>query len=133
GLTPSTAYTVHVVARDAAGNVSDASDTASFTTLAGQASGCTPSYKLVNSWQGGFQADITLKCTSAVTSWKTSLTYPSGVGVTQVWNATMTAAGSTYAFANVGYNGSVPAGGSVTFGYIGSWNGTGTPPAPTFP
>ncbi|MEU9834924.1 cellulase family glycosylhydrolase [Streptosporangium sp. NPDC048047] len=132
GLTPSTAYTVHVVARDAAGNTSPASGTVGFTTLAGQASGCTPSYKLVNSWQGGFQGEITIRCTSAVTSWKTTLTYPSGVGVTQVWSARMTAAGSAYTFANADWNGTIPAGGSTTFGYIGSWNGTGTPPVPTF-
>ncbi|MFF0309183.1 endo-1,4-beta-xylanase [Streptosporangium sp. NPDC004379] len=132
GLSPSTAYTVHVIARDAAGNTSPASGTVGFTTLAGQASGCTPSYKLVNSWQGGFQGEITIRCTSAVTSWKTTLTYPSGVGVTQVWSARMTAAGSAYTFANADWNGTIPAGGSTTFGYIGSWNGTGTPPVPTF-
>ncbi|GAB2442681.1 hypothetical protein GCM10027187_00440 [Streptosporangium sandarakinum] len=132
GLNPSTAYTVHVVARDAAGNVSDASDSASFTTLAGQASGCTPSYKLVNSWQGGFQGEITIRCASAVTSWKTTLTYPSGVGITQVWSAKVTGGGPAYTFTNADWNGTIPAGGSTTFGYIGSWNGTGTPPAPTF-
>ncbi|MFG1753482.1 endo-1,4-beta-xylanase [Streptosporangium sandarakinum] len=132
GLNPSTAYTVHVVARDAAGNVSDASDSASFTTLAGQASGCTPTYKLVNSWQGGFQAEITIRCASAVTSWKTTLTYPSGVGITQVWSAKVTGGGPAYTFTNADWNGTIPAGGSTTFGYIGSWNGTGTPPAPAF-
>nr|WP_245651903.1 hypothetical protein [Streptosporangium amethystogenes] len=25
----------------------------------------------------------------------------------------------------------MPAGGSTTFGFIGSWNGSGTPPTPT--
>ncbi|MEU6743186.1 endo-1,4-beta-xylanase [Streptosporangium sandarakinum] len=132
GLTPNTAYTVHVIARDAAGNTSPASGTANFTTLPGQAGGCTPSYKLVNSWQGGFQAEITIRCASAVTSWKTTLTYPSGVGITQAWSSRMSGSGPAYTFTNADWNGTIPAGGSTTFGYIGSWNGTGTPPAPTF-
>ncbi|MGW0058750.1 endo-1,4-beta-xylanase [Streptosporangium sandarakinum] len=132
GLTPSTAYTVHVVARDAAGNTSPASGTVGFTTLAGQSTGCTPSYKLVNSWQGGFQGEITIRCTGAVTSWKTTLTYPSGVGITQAWSSRMTGGGPAYTFTNADWNGTIPAGGSTTFGYIGSWNGTGTPPAPAF-
>ncbi|MGW0073318.1 cellulose binding domain-containing protein, partial [Streptosporangium sandarakinum] len=75
---------------------------------------------------------ITIRCTGAVTSWKTTLTYPSGVGVTQVWSAKVTGGGPAYTFTNADWNGTIPAGGSTTFGYIGSWNGTGTPPAPTF-
>ncbi|GGQ04584.1 endo-1,4-beta-xylanase [Streptosporangium pseudovulgare] len=130
GLTPNTAYTVHVVARDAAGNTSPASGTVDFTTLAGQSTGCTPSYRLVNSWPGGFQGEITLRCASAVTSWKTTLIYPSGVGVTQAWSSRMSGSGPAYTFTNADWNGTIPAGGSTTFGYIGSWNGTGTPPAP---
>ncbi|GII02958.1 cellulase family glycosylhydrolase [Planobispora takensis] len=130
GLTPETAYTVHVVARDAAGNVSDASESTSFTTTPTPPSGCTATYKLVNSWQGGFQGEVTVKCTAAVTSWKTTLTYPAGVKVTQNWSSTLSVSGNAYTFSNAAWNGSLPAGGSTTFGFIGSWSGTGTPPAP---
>ncbi|GIH91225.1 endo-1,4-beta-xylanase [Planobispora siamensis] len=131
GLTPETAYTVHVVARDAAGNTSANSETTTFTTPAGPGgTGCTATYRLVNSWQGGFQGEVTVKCASAVTSWRTTLTYPSGVNITQNWSSTMSASGNAFTFSNAPWNGTVPAGGSTTFGFIGSWNGTGTPPSP---
>ncbi|MGV9773513.1 cellulose binding domain-containing protein [Streptosporangium sp. NPDC003464] len=131
GLNPSTAYTVHVVARDAAGNLSTASGTTTFTTSPGQpGGGCTAAYRTANSWQGGFQGEVTVTCTTAVTSWRTTLTYPSGVNVTQSWSSTMTANPPAFTFTNAPWNGTVPAGGSTTFGLIGSWTGTGTPPTP---
>ncbi|GAA2886488.1 hypothetical protein GCM10010517_50270 [Streptosporangium fragile] len=132
GLSPETAYTVHVVARDAAGNTSTASESTSFTTLAGQPGGpCTATYRTVNFWQGGFQGEVTVRCTTAVTSWKTTLTYPSGVNVTQSWSSTLSATPPTFTFTNAAWNGTIPANGSATFGFIASWNGTGVPPTPT--
>ncbi|GAA3443861.1 endo-1,4-beta-xylanase [Planomonospora venezuelensis] len=130
GLTPETAYTVHVVARDAAGNVSDPSATTAFTTGSGPADGCSAAYRLVNSWQGGFQGEVTVTCTAAVTSWKTTLTYPAGVKVTQNWSSALSTSGTASTFTNAPWNGNLPAGGSTTFGFIGSWTGTGAPPAP---
>ena len=134
GLTPGTAYTVNVVARDAAGNASAASADTTFTTTNGPTdpgTGCTSTYKTTNAWQGGFQGEVTVKCAGAVTTWRTVLTYPAGVNVTQTWSATLTASGTAFTFTNAAWNGAVPAGGSTTFGFIGSWNGTGTPPTPT--
>ncbi|GAA3443862.1 cellulase family glycosylhydrolase [Planomonospora venezuelensis] len=130
GLTPETAYTVHVVARDAAGNVSEASETTSFTTTSTPPSDCAATYKPVNSWPGGFQGEVTVTCAAAVNSWKTTLTYPAGVKVTQNWSSTLSASGTAFTFSNAAWNGSIPAGGSTTFGFIASWTGTGTPPAP---
>ncbi|WP_406318963.1 cellulase family glycosylhydrolase [Streptosporangium sp. NBC_01639] len=131
GLNPATAYTVHVVARDAAANTSPASATTTFTTTTAPPNGCTSTYKTTNSWQGGFQGEVTVKCTTAVTTWKSVLTYPAGVNITQAWNATHTATGTVFTFTNAAWNGTIPAGGTATYGFIGSWNGTGTPPTPT--
>ncbi|MEV4186021.1 cellulase family glycosylhydrolase [Streptosporangium canum] len=131
GLSPQSAYTVHVVARDAAGNLSAASDSTSFTTTATPPSGCAATYRMTNSWRGGFQGEVTVTCTAAVTGWKTTLTYPAGVGVTQSWNSTLSAAPPVFTFTNAAWNGAVPAGGSATFGFLGSWTGSGAPPAPT--
>ena len=130
GLSAQTAYTVHVVARDAAGNTSTASATTTFTTGGGGGTGCVSTYKTVNSWQGGFQGEVTVNCAAAVTGWRTVLTYPSGVNITQSWSSTLSAAPPAFTFTNAAWNGSIPAGGSTTFGFIGSWNGTGTPPHP---
>ncbi|MBG0813757.1 endo-1,4-beta-xylanase [Planomonospora sp. ID82291] len=133
GLAPETAYTVHVVARDAAGNTSAASETTTFTTPAGPGggTGCTAAYRTVNAWQGGFQGEVKVTCAEPVTSWKTTLTYPAGVNITQNWSSTLSASGTAYTFTNAAWNGALGAGGSATFGFIGTWNGTGAPPAPT--
>ncbi|MEU4696770.1 cellulase family glycosylhydrolase [Nonomuraea dietziae] len=121
GLTPDTAYTVHIIARDAAGNLSDTSTTTTFTTTTSTTT-CTSTYKLVNSWQGGFQGEVTVACPPGTTGWKTTLTYPAGVTVTQTWNASLT---GTYTFTNLSWNTS---GGA--FGFLGTWTGSGTPPTP---
>ncbi|MFD1502913.1 cellulose binding domain-containing protein, partial [Streptosporangium lutulentum] len=44
---------------------------------------------------------------------------------------TLTTNGTAFTFANAPWNGTIPVGGTTTFGFIGSWNGTGTPPTPT--
>jgi hypothetical protein len=41
-----------------------------------------------------------------------------------------TTGGTIFTFTNAAWNGAIPAGGSTTFGFIGTWNGTGTPPTP---
>ncbi|MEV4186019.1 cellulose binding domain-containing protein, partial [Streptosporangium canum] len=129
-LSPQTAYTVHVIARDAAGNLSAASDSTSFTTTATPPSGCAATYRTANSWQGGFQGEVTVTCAAAVTGWRTTLTYPAGVGVTQSWSSTLSTSGTAFTFTNAAWNGAIPAGGSATFGFLGSWTGSGTPPTP---
>ncbi|MGS2643275.1 cellulase family glycosylhydrolase [Streptosporangium sp. G12] len=131
GLTPQTAYSVTVVARDAAGNTSAASAAATFTTTPTSPGGCTSTYRTGNFWQGGFQGEVTVRCASAVTNWRTVLTYPSGVNIGQAWSSTLSAVPPVFTFTNAAWNGSVPAGGSVVFGFIGTWSGTGAPPTPT--
>ncbi|GAA2995781.1 cellulase family glycosylhydrolase [Streptosporangium longisporum] len=130
GLAAQTAYTVHVVARDAAGNTSTPSATTTFTTTSTPPTGCTSTYRTAGSWGGGFQGEVTVTCTAAVTSWKSVLTYPAGVNITQSWSSTLSAAAPVFTFTNAAWNGSIPAGGSTTFGFIGTWTGTGAPPAP---
>ncbi|GGK54073.1 hypothetical protein Ppa06_13550 [Planomonospora parontospora subsp. parontospora] len=132
GLTPETAYTVHVVARDAAGNTSAASETTTFTTLEGPGTGtgCTAAYRTANSWPGGFQGEVTITCAEPVTSWRTTLTFPSTVTISQNWSSVRSGSGGAHTFTNAAWNGTIGAGGSTTFGFIGSWNGSGTPPTP---
>ncbi|WP_084958069.1 cellulase family glycosylhydrolase [Thermoactinospora rubra] len=124
GLSPETAYTVHVVARDAAGNVSDPSPTATFATPKG--STCTAVYRTVGHWPGGFQGEVTVTCPPGTSGWRVSLAWSdASVKVTQAWNATVTGTGP-YTFANASWN----AGGG-TFGFLASWPGSGAPPSPS--
>jgi predicted carbohydrate-binding protein with CBM5 and CBM33 domain len=94
---------------------------------------CTVSVAITNSWSGGFQAEGTVRAgTSAVNGWTVTLTNPSGQGVSQVWNASMLgSSGSTTQIRNTGWNGSIAANGSTTFGFIGTSSGASTAPSAT--
>ncbi|HEX6344182.1 cellulase family glycosylhydrolase [Umezawaea sp.] len=130
GLTASTAYTVAVYARDAAGNRSARSGTATFTTQAGGTGACAVSYKVASQWQGGFGADVTIRNTgtAAVNGWTLRWTFANGQTVTQMWNATAGQSGTQVSAVNVPYNAAIAAGGSVGFGFNASWTGTNAVP-----
>jgi lysophospholipase L1-like esterase len=100
------------------------------TANAAAAPGCKVEYKVTNQWTGGFGADVTVtNLGDAVTSWKLGWTLAAGQGITQAWNATVTAAGTAVTAANASYNGAVATGGVVNFGFNGSWSGTNPVPA----
>jgi cellulose 1,4-beta-cellobiosidase len=128
GLAASTAYSVRVVAKDAAGNASTASGSATFTTTAGGGTttgGCTAALSLPNSWAGGYQAEVKVTAgTSALTGWTVSLTLPSGSSISSLWSGTNTGTSGTVTVTNVAWNGSLGAGQSTSFGFTG----TGTAP-----
>jgi mannan endo-1,4-beta-mannosidase len=94
--------------------------------------GCTAAYAIVGQWPGGFQGEVRVTAgSSAISGWTVTWTFANGQTVSQAWNASMTSSGSTVTARNVGYNGSLGAGASATFGFLGSWNGTNGRPSPT--
>jgi endo-1,4-beta-xylanase len=90
--------------------------------------GCTASYVVINSWPGGYQVEVRVTAGSAaISGWAVSWTFTSGQSITQIWNAT--ASGNPAVTArNVSYNGTVGAGATTTFGFIGA--GSNAVPAP---
>ena len=87
---------------------------------------CSATYSAVNSWSGGFQANVTVKAgNSALNGWSASFTFPGGQTVSQVWGGKATSSGSPVRVSNEGWNGTLAAGGTATFGLIG----TGAAPA----
>ncbi|SBT42754.1 cellulase family glycosylhydrolase [Micromonospora narathiwatensis] len=90
---------------------------------------CAATYSIVGQWQGGFQGDIQVTAgSSAISGWTVTWTFANGQTVTQTWNATVTSSGSKVTARNVSYNGSLGAGASTNFGFLGSWNGTTSAP-----
>ncbi|MEU6024306.1 cellulase family glycosylhydrolase [Micromonospora sp. NPDC047134] len=134
-LTASTSYTFTVRARDAAGNVSTASPPLTLTTPAdnggGGDQGCAATYRVVNSWQGGYQAEVTVRNpgTTAINGWTVSWTAPAGTTISSLWNGRLTTSGTSVTVRNEPYNGQLAASGSTTFGLTG--NGSGVPSALT--
>jgi hypothetical protein len=77
---------------------------------------------VANSWSGGFQLGFTVKNsgTAATTGWTVGYSWPGSQTISQIWNATATQTGAAVSAANVSYDGAIPAGGSTTFGLIGT-------------
>ncbi|WP_243710238.1 cellulose binding domain-containing protein [Micromonospora sp. KC213] len=89
---------------------------------------CAASYRTVNSWSGGFQGEVTVRAGGApINGWTVRWTLGGGQSISQVWNGTLSTSGSTATVRNAPYNGSLPASGSTTFGFIAN----GSPSAPT--
>ena len=86
---------------------------------------CEATYALVNQWPGGFQAEVTVKNTgsSPINGWTVQWTLPSGQSIIQLWNGDLSTSGSNVTVRNVSWNGNVPAGGSTSFGFLGSGTG----------
>ena len=90
--------------------------------------GCAATYAVTSNWSGGFQASVGVTAgASAIKGWTVALTYPGAQPVQQSWNATVTAAGSTVTARNATYNGALGAGGTASFGFIGTGAPAGVP------
>nr|WP_130408575.1 endo-1,4-beta-xylanase [Micromonospora violae] len=93
--------------------------------------GCSASVSL-NSWTGGFVANVKVTAGSAGTSgWTVTLTLASGAAVTNTWSATASGSTGTVRFANVDYNGRLGGGQVAEFGFQGTGNGAGMTPTCT--
>ncbi|WP_433510417.1 cellulose binding domain-containing protein [Nonomuraea sp. CA-143628] len=75
-------------------------------------------------WQGGLTANVTIRNTggSPVNGWRLTFTFPGDTRITQPWNANVTQSGAAVTATNVTYNGDIPAGGSQSFGFQGTWS-----------
>ncbi|WP_454044308.1 glycoside hydrolase family 48 protein [Cellulosimicrobium sp. Marseille-Q8652] len=130
-LAPETTYRYAVRARDAAGNISPVSLAVEATTAEDdggpEPGACTAAYATRGSWGGGYQGEVTVTAgSSGVAGWTVALDLAPG-GLSQAWNATTSVSGGVLTASNVGWNGTLAAGASTSFGFIG----TGAPPADT--
>ncbi|WP_405950031.1 endo-1,4-beta-xylanase [Streptomyces prunicolor] len=102
------------------------------TTTPPPTGACSATYSVGSQWNTGFTGQVTIACSGAsLSSWKASWTYGAGQQLTQAWNATCTQSGTTVSCANASYNGTVPDGGSVSFGFNASWSGSNPVPVVT--
>jgi len=133
GLNPGTAYTYTVKAYDAAGNLSSASAPVTVTTQGGGTnSGCTISYVVTTQWDNGFIANVTITNTgtTATRGWRVGWTWPGNQQVVSVWNVVETHSGQSETFTSVSSDAVIPAGGTTSFGFQGSYTGSNPSPVP---
>lgn len=125
GLSPETTYSYTIRARDAAGNVSASSAAVTATTAPGDGSGagCTATYRLVNSWGGGFQGEVSVTNTGTGTTsgWTVTLAIASGRSISNLWNGVLS--GDTVT--NAPYNGAIAPSGGTTFGFTANGEAAG--------
>lgn len=96
--------------------------TAPTTTTSAPASGCGAAYSVVNSWAGGFQGQVTVTAgATAISGWTVKFTFGGDQKITQIWSATDTQSGEQVTASALGYNGTLGAGASTTFGFNGSF------------
>ncbi|GIF78717.1 glycoside hydrolase family 9 protein [Catellatospora bangladeshensis] len=131
GLTAATAYQFYVVAVDAAGNASTASSAVSLTTLPNNPGGsCQVTYS-TNDWNNGFTGNVTVKNTGTTTinGWTLRFSFTAGQQVTQSWSSKYTQTGADVAISNEGWNGTLGAGASTSFGFNATHTGSNPRPA----
>jgi hypothetical protein len=100
------------------------------TTPPAGTAGCRVTYS-ADSWGNGFVANVTVANTgnSALNGWTLGFTLPSGQAVTNSWNATLSGTSGALTARNSAHNGSIPAGGSTSFGFQGTYSGTFASPS----
>jgi endoglucanase/cellulose 1,4-beta-cellobiosidase len=127
----------YVRARDAAGNVSIASNTAIVTsTPTATASppipppACRVSYANSSQWAGGFVADLKVTNTAQtpVTGWTVTFQFGGDQRLAAVWNAGFSQTGTAVTLTNVSWNRVIPAGGSASVGLLGRWTASNAAP-----
>ncbi len=124
--TPTTAGTdaVTVTATDGTG----ASGSAAFTwTISGGSTGsggaCTVTYTTTDQWTGGFTASVTIAAgSSAIDGWTLKFTFPGNQQITGAWNGAESQSGENVTIANESYNADIPAEGSTSLGFQGTWS-----------
>ncbi|MDX2675240.1 glycoside hydrolase family 6 protein [Streptomyces sp. NY05-11A] len=91
---------------------------------------CSVDYKVQNDWGTGFTAAVTVTNNSAAkSSWSVKWAYAGSQKVTSGWNAKITQSGTVVTADNETYNGTLATGGSVSFGFQGTYSGTNAVPA----
>ncbi|MFJ9620470.1 glycosyl hydrolase family 18 protein [Streptomyces sp. NPDC101181] len=95
-------------------------------TPAAAAASATATYTKKSDWGSGFEGQWTVKNTgtTALSSWTVEWDFPASTKVTSAWDATVTSSGNRWTAKNLGWNGSIAPGASVSFGFNGSGSGS---------
>ncbi|MFE1315175.1 cellulose binding domain-containing protein [Streptomyces sp. NPDC058755] len=107
---------------------SAATTSAGPTRTTAPAAGCRVDYHLDSQWTDGFQATVTVTTDKALTDWQVAWRFRDGQQVGQMWDATVDQDGSRVTASAADYNKSVSAHGTLTFGFLGSWQGENRAP-----
>lgn len=90
----------------------------------------TVSYTLQNDWGTGATVSIAIanNGTSPINGWNLAWNFPGDQKITNLWNGSYTQSGTSVTVTNVSHNSTIPAGGTVNFGFNLSYSGTNEKP-----
>ncbi|MGW5427098.1 cellulose binding domain-containing protein [Streptomyces sp. NPDC004059] len=92
------------------------------------AAGCRVAYDLVDQWPDGFQASVTVTTDRPLDGWTVSWSFRDGQQVSQMWDATVHQSGARVTATAADYNKTVAAHGTLSVGFIGTWQGRNRSP-----
>ncbi|MCX3059682.1 glycoside hydrolase family 6 protein [Streptomyces sp. GXMU-J5] len=94
------------------------------------ATACSVDYTIQNQWDGGFTTAVTITNNSAALSgWNLTWSFSGDQKVSSGWNAQISQSGADVTAENETYNAALATGGTVSFGFNGTFSGTNTVPA----
>ncbi|WP_433304924.1 endo-1,4-beta-xylanase [Actinoplanes sp. CA-030573] len=95
----------------------------------GQPAGCTATYRTTNSWQGGFQGEVTVtnNGTAPLSGWTVNLTLAGGQTLVNLWNGVNSGTSGAVSVRNAAYNGSVGVNASTNFGFVANGSSSTAP------
>jgi hypothetical protein len=81
---------------------------------------CSATLVIDNAWSGGFIATVTVRNVAEQTldAWRVSWRWPGSESILAVWNGVTQDGGVDVTIRNASYNGTLPPGGSTTFGMV---------------
>ncbi|MBV9849959.1 MAG: cellulose binding domain-containing protein, partial [Armatimonadetes bacterium] len=86
-------------------------------------------YTVTNQWPGGFTANVTIQNNGpAINGWTLTWTFPGDQRITNLWNGVYTQTGPNVSVSNASYNAVIPTGGSVSFGFQGTFGSSNANP-----
>ncbi|GAA2863697.1 beta-xylanase [Actinoplanes cyaneus] len=95
----------------------------------GSPGACTATYHLTNSWNGGFQGEVTVanNGSAPLSGWTVRLTLAGGQTIANVWNGVNTGTSGTVSVRNADYNGTLGANASTSFGFLANGSSSTAP------
>jgi cellulose 1,4-beta-cellobiosidase len=126
----------YVRARDAAGNVSIASNTVTTETTSAPPTtppvtpACRAVYRTTSNWAGGFVAEVSITNTgpSPMDGWALAFTFGGDQRISSAWNAGFAQSGATVTLTDATWNRTLPPGATATAGVLGSWKSSNAAP-----
>ncbi|MFZ5988829.1 MAG: GH12 family glycosyl hydrolase domain-containing protein [Bacillota bacterium] len=100
------------------------------TPPSGGSGSCSVSYVVQNNWGSGATVSVTIKNNSStpINGWTLNWTYSGNQKITNIWNGSYSQSGTSVTVKDMGYNGYIPANGSVNFGFNISYSGSNSNP-----